>query len=105
MNISNGVNRRQFLSLATGGTAAAMLSLASCGSKLAKGKNSAKRPNIIFIMADDLGYGDLGCYGQKEIKTPNIEEKHNIAAEHPDVITKIEEYLKTARTDSPNWPI
>ncbi len=31
------------------------------------------QPNIIFIMADDLGYGDLGCYGQSEILTPNID--------------------------------
>ena len=31
-------------------------------------------PNIIFIMADDMGYGDLGCYGQKFIQTPNIDE-------------------------------
>jgi arylsulfatase A-like enzyme len=34
---------------------------------------AAETPNIIFIMADDLGYGDLGCYGQKEIQTPNID--------------------------------
>lgn len=32
------------------------------------------KPNIIFVMADDLGYGDLGCFGQKQILTPNIDQ-------------------------------
>ncbi len=33
----------------------------------------SEKPNIVFILADDLGYGELGCYGQKKIKTPNID--------------------------------
>ncbi|MEX1233067.1 MAG: arylsulfatase [Planctomycetaceae bacterium] len=33
-----------------------------------------RQPNVIFILADDLGYGELGCYGQKTIHTPNIDK-------------------------------
>ncbi len=36
-------------------------------------RNSARRPNIVFILADDLGYGELGSYGQKKIRTPNLD--------------------------------
>lgn len=32
-----------------------------------------KQPNVIYLMFDDLGYGDLGCYGQQKIETPNID--------------------------------
>ncbi len=35
---------------------------------------AAKNPNIIFIMADDLGFGDLGCYGQKQLETPRLDQ-------------------------------
>src|ERR1043166_5614366 len=33
-----------------------------------------RKPSIIFILADDLGYGVVGCYGQSRIKTPNIDK-------------------------------
>jgi arylsulfatase A-like enzyme len=43
--------------------------ITSCSTK----KEDPVKPNIIYIMADDLGYGEIGCYGQKDIKTPNID--------------------------------
>ena len=41
----------------------------SCGEQQTK----PQQPNIIYILADDMGYGDLGCYGQTIIQTPNID--------------------------------
>jgi arylsulfatase A-like enzyme len=69
----HNINRRSFLRKIAAGTVAMSMPL-----RLKASQSNDDRPNIIFIMADDMGYGDLGCYGQKKIHTPNIDK---IAAE------------------------
>ena len=65
------MNRRELLRLA--GVGAVAMTGRSALSVPAKGTPASERPNIIFIMADDLGYGHLGCYGQKKILTPHVD--------------------------------
>ncbi|HSW02254.1 MAG TPA: sulfatase-like hydrolase/transferase [Sedimentisphaerales bacterium] len=74
--MARNLSRRGFLKSASVG--AAVAGIAGCA-RVAVQKDSpdvvaASKPNIVFVLADDLGYGELGCYGQKLIQTPSIDQ-------------------------------
>jgi arylsulfatase A-like enzyme len=66
----SGMNRRQFIKLLSAGAAGMILPSRLNGAERDTGK--AGRPNIVLIMADDMGFSDIGCYGG-EVHTPNLD--------------------------------
>jgi arylsulfatase A-like enzyme len=70
--MNKSLNRRNFLKIA-GATALGAV-LTGCSDELLQSAGSpADKPNFIIIFCDDLGYGDLGCFGSKRHRTPNID--------------------------------
>ena len=51
----------------------AFICLLLLGASCQVGNEKPRQPNIIYILADDLGYGEVGCYGQEKIETPHID--------------------------------
>ncbi len=67
--------RREFLSLAAAGIyplGTAALAMSRCA--VAQTSSPERKPNILMILVDDHGYGDLSCYGAKDLQTPNIDK-------------------------------
>ncbi|HEV7892575.1 MAG TPA: sulfatase-like hydrolase/transferase [Pyrinomonadaceae bacterium] len=62
------ITRREFV-----GSAVAASALASVSAKSAEASPPAQRPNVLYIMADDMGWGDLSCYGRPDYRTPNLD--------------------------------
>jgi arylsulfatase len=74
MPLSSDRQRRHRLQRLALALATILLTVALTGSITAYGQDGPKPPNIVLIVADDLGYGELGCYGQKKIRTPRLDQ-------------------------------
>jgi arylsulfatase A-like enzyme len=66
------VNRREFLSAAMAAGALAATSPVA-GAATSDKPTAGAQPNVLFILADDLGWGDLGCYGRPDYRTPHLD--------------------------------
>jgi len=77
------INRRNFLKI----TGSAAFGIAALLMATTFARNADAIPNVVFIMADDLGYGDVGCYGATLIKTPHIDALANAGVSFTDAHT------------------
>lgn len=78
-----------------------------CTSKTGTKETEQKLPNIVLINADDLGYGDLSCYGASLVQTPNIDKLYdlekdpyqsmNVVSQNPDVTKELQQILTEYR--------
>ncbi|MHC4230956.1 MAG: twin-arginine translocation signal domain-containing protein, partial [Planctomycetota bacterium] len=69
------MNRRDFLkTIGLGAAALALPGCANAGEARGKTNKANRKPNIVFILIDDMGWMDIGCYGSKYYKTPNIDK-------------------------------
>ncbi|NLE32783.1 MAG: sulfatase-like hydrolase/transferase, partial [Bacteroidales bacterium] len=76
MQRSSTNNRHHYKTLLAAGTGLSLMNPVVSQTDVVKSTNPSqenKHPNILFILADDLGYGDLGCYGNTVVKTPVID--------------------------------
>ena len=66
MSVDSSVTRRDLLLAGAAGSFV-------LASSTYRGRAADPQPNIIFVMADDLGYADLSCYGRRDYSTPNVD--------------------------------
>ena len=64
--MAGSITRREFIERTVATTAAATIGGVD-------GADAQRRPNLLFILADDLGYGDLSCYGRPDYQTPALD--------------------------------